>query len=374
MLRIKNEMEERMNIRQGVKQIMRKSYEEESGPKEGDILDCALGRNSFGTSPRVVEFARQYDFCNLWDVADTGYIDLKQEICKFWSDNASLGVENIKVANGSAVVLSRFNKLFIEQGVKVLGYLPQFKEYILEVDILGGYYEADPLDPLENFKFNPDRFISKMESDQSIVYIDNPNNPTGQFINLSDIEKIVKEAAEKDIVVLIDEAYGDYVEEKNSAINLVNQYKNLVVTRSFTKGYGIGHFKVGYAILSTELGNYYDRIDLPFSVSTMGSELAVEGLRDRDFIPNLKKQVKAEKKRLIKGLSERGYLIVETFESCPIFIVAHGDKDINLKEEFLSKGILTTSGNDYVNMGKNFIRINTPPRADDFLARLEMKY
>lgn len=363
-----------MNIRPAVKQIMRKSYEEESGPKEGDILDCALGRNSFGTSARVVEFARQYDFRNLWDVVDTGYIDLKQEICKFWSDNASLGVENIKVANGSAVVLSRFNKLFIEQGVKVLGYLPQFKEYILEVEILGGYYEADPLDPLENFKFNPDRFISKMEPDQSIVYIDNPNNPTGQFINLSDIEKIVKEAAEKDIVALIDEAYGDYVEKKNSAINLVNQYKNLVVTRSFTKGYGIGHFKVGYAILSTELGNYYDRIDLPFSVSTMGSELAVEGLRDRDFIPNLRKQVKAEKKRLIKGLKERGYLIVETFESCPIFIVGYGDKDINLKEEFLSMGILTTSGNDYVNMGKNFIRINTPPRADDFLSRLEMKY
>ena len=65
MLKIKNEMEEPMNIRPAVKQIMRKSYEEESGPKEGDILDCALGRNSFGTSARVVEFARQYDFCNL---------------------------------------------------------------------------------------------------------------------------------------------------------------------------------------------------------------------------------------------------------------------------------------------------------------------
>jgi histidinol-phosphate aminotransferase len=206
MLKLKIEIEEPMKIRPVVKQTTRKSYEEESGPKEGDILDCALGRNSFGTSARVVEFARQYDFRNLWDVADTGYIDLKQEICKFWSENASLGVENIKVANGSAVVLSRFNKLFIEQGVKVLGYLPQFKEYILEVDILGGYYEADPLDPLENFKFNPDRFISKMEPDQSIVYIDNPNNPTGQFINLSDIEKIVKEAAKKDIVALIDEA------------------------------------------------------------------------------------------------------------------------------------------------------------------------
>ena len=203
-----------MNIRSAVRQLKRKSYEEESASQKGDILDCALGRNTFGTSEKVVEFAKYYDFSDLWEVADTTYKDLKQEICKFWSDYAHLGVENIKIANGSAVVLSRFNKLFIEKGINVLGYVPQFKEYILEVVILGGNYESVPLDPRENFKFNPEKFLSKIMPDHSIVYIDNPNNPTGQFIDLSDIERIIKEGAKKGIVVLIDEAYGDYVEEK----------------------------------------------------------------------------------------------------------------------------------------------------------------
>lgn len=78
------------------------------------------------------------------------------------------------------------------------------------------------------------------------------------------------------------------MEEKYSAVNLIDRYKNLVVTRTLTKGYGIGRFRVGYAILSTELGNYYDRIDLPFSVSTMGGSLAREALLDQDFILNLK--------------------------------------------------------------------------------------
>lgn len=238
---------ENIALRSTIRQLKRKSYEEESGQLRGDILDCALGRNAFGTSERVVEFAKHYDFSDLWDVADTGYKDLKKEICKFWSNYVYLGIENIKVANGSAVVLSRFNKLFIEHGVKVLGYVPQFKEYMLEVMILGGNYEAIPLDPQENFKFNPDKLLSKIMPDHSIVYIDNPNNPTGQFINLTDIETITKEGAKKGIIVLIDEAYGDYVEEKYSAINLIDQYKNLVVTRSFTKGYGIGRFKVGSA-------------------------------------------------------------------------------------------------------------------------------
>lgn len=61
----------------------------------------------------------------------------------------------------------------------------------------------------------------------------------------------------------------------------------------------------------------------------------------------------------------------ETCESCPIFIVGHKDEDVDLRGNFLSKGILTTSGNDFVNMGKNFVRINTPPAADNILARWE---
>jgi len=146
-----------------------------------------------------------------------------------------------------------------------------------------------------------------------------------------------------------------------------------VVTRTFTKGYGIGRFRVGYAILSTELGDYYNRIDLPFSVSTMGASLAREALLDQDFILNLRQQVKAEKEKLTRELSERGYLIGETCEFCPLFVLGHKDKDVDLKENLLSKGILTTSGTDWENLGKNYVRVNTPRRAEDFLARLKGK-
>jgi histidinol-phosphate aminotransferase len=360
-----------MNIRSAVRQLVRKSYEAESEPAKGDVLDCALARNSFGTSPKVVEFAKHYDWSDLWQHPDTSYRDLKQEICKFWSDYADLTVANIKVANGSCVVLSRLNKLFIEPGVKVLGYIPQFKEYMVEVMVLGGNYEAVPLDPRKNFRFNPDRFLSRIKPDHCIVYIDNPNNPTGQLISLSDIDTIIREAAKNDVIVIIDEAYGDYIEEKYSAVNLIKEYKNLVVTRTFTKGYGIGRFRVGYAILSTELGGYYNRIELPFSVSTMGASLAREALLDQDFILNLRQQVKAEKEKLTRELSERGYLIGETCESCPLFVLGHKDKDVDLKEDLLSKGILTISGTDWENLDKNYVRVNTPRRAEDFLARLE---
>ena len=360
-----------MNIRLAISQSARKSYEPE--PVEENILDCALGRNSFGTSEKVVEFAENYGWSNLWHHPDTSYKDLKQEICRFWSNYADLTIANIKVANGSCVVLSRLNKLFIEAGVKVLGYVPQFPEYMVEVMVLGGNYEAVPLDPQENFRFNPDKLLSRITPDYSIVYIDNPNNPTGQFSSLSDIRTIIKEASRKDIIVIIDEAYADYVEEEHSAVNLINEYKNLVVTRTFTKGYGIGQFRVGYAILSAELGDYYNRIELPFSVSTIGAVLAREAILDQGFILNLRQQVKVEKGKLTKGLSQRGYLIAETCESCPIFIMGHKDKDVDLKAELQGKGILTMSGADWENLGKNYVRVNTPPRVEDFLARNDQK-
>ena len=114
-------------------------------------------------------------------------------------------------------------KIFIEKGINVLGYVPQFKEYMLEVMVLGGNYEPVLLDPQENFKFNLEKFLGRIKPDYSIVYIDNPNNSTGQFIDMSDIETVIKKAAKNSIIVLIDKAYGDYVDEKYSAINSLSQ-------------------------------------------------------------------------------------------------------------------------------------------------------
>ena len=119
-----------MNIRSAVGHLAEKSYEEKFEPKE-NILDCALGRNFLGNSGRVTESAKHHDWSNRWQHPDTSYMDLKQEICKFCSDYADLKVANVKVANGSCLVISRFNKLLIEAGVKVLGYVPQWPAFKL---------------------------------------------------------------------------------------------------------------------------------------------------------------------------------------------------------------------------------------------------
>lgn len=334
-------------------------------------LNCRGGARHLGVPQRVVEFAKQFDWtANMWQLGDVTYEDLKHETSKFWSDCAELKPEQIKIGYGSMQVLERINKVFIERGAKVLGYAPQFIEYVTEVIMSGADYEAAPLDPQENFRFSTHNILAAIKPDHCLIYIDNPNNPTGQLISLSDIEEIVREAKGKEAVVLVDEAYGDYAEKENSAINLLNKYENLIVTRTFTKGYQFAGIRVGYGIFPPELGDYYDKIDVPLPIPAVGSYLAKEALLDQEFIPDLRQRVKSTKDKLVEGLKERGYLIAETLKACPIFVLGHRNKGIDLKEYLLTKGILTLSGTDFMNLGKNYVRVTIPARAEDFLARL----
>jgi len=238
--------------------------------------------------------------------------------------------------------------------------------------VSGGDYRTVPLDMDDCFRFDLGAFIPAIDSDYAIVFIDNPNNPTGQLIHLSDIEQIVREAEKKDCVVIVDEAYGDFVDKGHSAIALINTFDNLMVTRSFSKGYGMGKTKVGYGVLSSRLAPYYDKVSwgIPGSVSDLGAKLATELLMDDGFISDCRKWVETEKENLTKGLEEKGYSIAETNPCCPIFVLGHKDPHVDLRQELLRRGILSVSGSHFRHLGKNYVRINLPERPSELLDRL----
>jgi histidinol-phosphate aminotransferase len=355
--------------------VSRKSWMRESElrmAQRGDYLNCmTLIEPSKFVSQRVSQFAKKLDLASaIWDISDFSYKELKQEICKHWSGFADLKTDQIKLGNGSMTVLERINKMFLQQGSKVLGIAPQFQEYVTEVIISGAEYKGVPLLPEENFRFNIDRLLCEITKDYSLIYIDNPNNPTGQVVSLADIEEILKEAERKEVVVILDEAELEYVGEENSAIQLLGKWDNLIVTHSFTKAYGLAALRVGYGILSEGLSGYYDKVALPFPIPAVASYLCKEALLDQDFIQILKQKIRSTKEKLITGLREQDYLISETHPSSPFFLLGSKSKDIDLKEYLLTKGIITVSGGDFNNVEKNYVRILIPPEADNFLERL----
>ncbi|MBW1750488.1 MAG: histidinol-phosphate aminotransferase family protein, partial [Deltaproteobacteria bacterium] len=275
-------------------------------------------RDAFGHPPGVVDLVKNYDWVeNVFQFGDLTCAGLKQEIRRFWSPLADLNPDWVKLGLGSMAVMERNNKIFIRPGTKVLGSHPQFVEYVEELRVMGADYHAVPLEPADNLKFNTSKFISEIKADYRMIYLDNPNNPTGQLIPTDEVEEIVKVAAKKDIIVMVDEAYADCVDMSCSAMGLVGRYPNLIVLRSFTKGYGLAGIRVGYGIYPGKLSDHYAKVDTLLPIPAIASRLAEEALKDRKFLSALSEQVQSVKRMMIKGLMEKGYIVPETDDRVP---------------------------------------------------------
>ena len=360
-----------MRIKTYLESFVRKSYaahEPVSGHET--LLDCSLGVNMYGVSKKVLEAAKDYDWSQVWLCPDPTYRDLKGAIVEFWSGQAEIQTNQIQIGHGSMEVLERINRIFLETGSKVLGYAPQFTGYVADIGACGAHYDPVILRPEERFKFFAERFAEKIGSGYNLIYIDNPNNPTGQMITLECIEEMVREAKKMGVAVIVDEAYADYAEQRHSAVNLINKYANLMVVRTFDKGFGLCSLRVGYGIVPNELSGYLNKVAPPFRATAISSYLATAAISDRNFITNCRQRIKPEKEELINGLKRKGYLVGESYEYCPIFLLGHKDQGIDLMQELLSKGILTVPGTDFEHLGKNYVRINCPVSAEEFLGRL----
>ncbi len=328
------------------------------GPADENILDCSLGINPFGFSKKI-DFSSngfQIDETNFYP--DYSYSKLKLALSKYWSNTAKIEDQNIIIGNGSSYVLLGINKLFIDKGTKVLGYAPQFSEYITDIKCCGGSYDFIKLRSESNYKFDVNEFIEAIKPEYTLLYLDNPNNPTGQIIPISDIEKIVKKAHGMNICVIIDEAYGDFMDNNNSAISLVNKYDNLMVLRTFSKGLGLAGLRVGYMICGKELQKLYSLIESPFSISNFSEYVSIEALKDKSFIDDCTKKIAINKKTLINACQK--IKVLETDLSVPVLVLMHPNENANLYELLLSEGAKVSRGEDFMTLSKNFIRLRVP--------------
>lgn len=336
------------------------------------VLNCNGLESTLPHAPEVEAFIKNYDWVsNMWKTGDTSYKALTEEICNYWKDFADISEEQIKIGYGSMQVLERINKVFLDEHATVLGYVPQFVEYITEVRVSGARFEGIAMSPEDNFTFHADSLLDALNERHTLLYIDNPNNPTGQLIPLDEIEALVSRAHELGVVVIVDEAYGDYAPKEASAVQLLPRYENIIVTRTLTKGFHFAATRIGYGIFSGRLGEFYDKGNLPFAVPSVSALLAREALRGGSVLDTVRQMIKKEKESLIPELEKRGFSVASTYTCCPISLVSVDDRDVDLAHLLAEKGIEVRSGKDYPHLGKNYVRIATPKKASDFFACLD---
>ena len=347
-------------------------------------IDCSEGCNPYGFPPECEAALRSFDAARLGPYPHSHA--LYDAIADFWKDIIDVERENILLTDGSMSALYIINNIFDTHNAVCLGISPQFTDYYMHAEMIGIEYAPYQLRRDNNYKFDLDEFLAMHYEEEkfsdtaasgksyNFIYIDNPNNPTGQCIDIADIERILIEAVKYDITVIIDEAYGDFMPKENSAVQLFSKYRNLVVVRTLSKGYGLAGMRVGYIIAHKNLINYMNKMTNPYRVGELSREIAAAALGCTDFVERSKsdfKKMKTEIKNALGCSAENpagaaGKLhIAETCDTSSICLLYHDDEDINLKEEFFSRGVLVVDGYDFKGLNANAARVRMP-RLEEF--------
>tara|TARA_B100001063_G_scaffold219632_1_gene223914 strand:- start:2124 stop:3227 length:1104 start_codon:yes stop_codon:yes gene_type:complete len=215
--------------------------------------------------------------------------------------------------------------------------------------------------------------IKKITKKTKLIFIANPANPTGTYIKLSKIENFLK-SVPKNISIIIDEAYYEYLNPKlnKSAVCLIKKYKNLFVTRSFSKMYGLASLRVGYGISSPDNITKLRMYKQPFNTNIFAQKAALLALKDSNFTRQSKENNDIAMKKLINLFNTLSISYLGTY--CNFITFKVGKKSKSLFEYLLKNGVIVRPLNNY--MLKDYLRVSlgTPQDNNVFIKYMKLFY
>ena len=328
---------------------------------EGGV-DCSEGCTPYGFPPEMLKAVENFDMNRLGPYPhSTAIFD---GLLEYWKGQFFLEPENLFLTDGSIAAIYVVCNIFNRPGAKVIGVAPQFTDFEMTVRLLGMDYQPVMLKKENNYAIDPEEIIEAIDEETSLVYIDNPNNPTGQVIDSYAIEQILKKAEKCGAAVVVDEAYGDFMPNQNSAAKFLEKYECMIMMRTLSKAFGLAGLRIGYIIAHKPVIAAMRKITNPYQVSEFARELGGEALRHSYHIWENVTDF-ARMKREIKATVGHRLHIAQTYDTVSIFLLWHDDENTDLKQEFFDRGVLCGSGSDFTGLGKNFARIRLP-KIDEF--------
>ncbi len=329
---------------------------ERFGIPEENIVKLASNENPLGVPPAAVEALRRAaEEVNLYPepFAD----ELRRALAGY------LGVpeECILVGNGSDDLLEQCAKAFLTPKDSAVLTPPTFSYYRILVQMYGSRcVEVPMVEGEEEYAF-PES-LPEAASGAKLVFLCSPNNPTGNVVHRSLLEELL----ELETVVVLDEAYAEFAGE--SFAPLVRHHENLVVTRTFSKAFGLAGVRVGYCLASEELVGYLARLRQPFSVSLLAQVAALAALRDEPFLRRSVEMVREGREYLGGELRRLGARVYASRANFLLFRTPRGD----LPEELLKRGVIVRGCRSF-GLDDTYVRVSvgTPEQNRRFVEALE---
>lgn len=311
-------------------------------------LKIDSNENNYGPSPKVLEAIKN---CNISDISYYPYYgELSEKIAIY----QGFSIDNIKVTNGADEAIQAVIQTYLEPGEYTLTLDTSFEMPVIYTQIQGGQIIKVPYK--EKWVFPVDEFLRELNNPGiKIIYIASPNNPTCNIIKENDLRKIIERASDK--VVIIDETYANY--SGTTYKDLVKEYDNVFLIRSFSKDFALAGIRLGYIISNKENINNLKKVVSPFSVNSLAMLAGIEALNDIGYFYSIKKEILDSKKELKMFFETLG---AEVYDSEANFLLA----DFKQKSEFIYNRLIkeNIAVKIYKTDGilKNHLRITIPTK------------
>jgi len=303
-----------------------------------NAIKLASNENPLGASPMAVKAIRQA-VEKLHRYPNGGSYDL----CGCISKRLNVKRENIVLGNGSDDLIAMLARVLLQPGDEAVLPRPAFLFYEIMIRSSG----AVPVRvPLKSQTTDLDGMLDHISPKTRLVFLNNPHNPTGSLISRQMLEAFI-EALPSDIVLVIDEAYIEFVRDRKcpNSIDYLNSDKVVVGLRTFSKAYGLAGLRVGYGLMPSFLADLLHRVRQPFNVNSLAQAAAIAGLEDRDFLENTVQLVYDELDFMYAALDE---LRIDYLKSqANFFLIQVGKNADEVFEDLLKQGVIVRSMTSY---------------------------
>jgi len=333
----------------------------ELGLKEESIIKLASNENPLGASPKALAAMR----ATLDEVArypDGNGFGLRMALARMYG----VAAERIVLGNGSNDVLEMAAHAFLEPGASAIYSQHAFAVYPLATQATGA---AGIEVPARDFGHDLDAMGRAVRGDTRVVFVANPNNPTGTWIAADRLHAFLRKLPAH-VLLVLDEAYYEYLDPglRSDSLGWLEQFPNLVVSRTFSKAYGLAGLRVGFAFAHPQVAGLMNRVRQPFNVSSIAQAAAVAALADQDFVHRSRALNSQGMQVLTNGFKRLGLSWIPSYANFVSFKV---QKAAEVFQRLLRQGVIVRPIAGYGMPEYLRVTVGTEPENARFLAALE---
>ena len=331
-----------------------------------DVIKLASNENPLGPSAKVLS-AIKNELAELSRYPDGNGFDLKAVLAKKYSVN----VNQITLGNGSNDILEILTRAFVTPEHEIVFSQHAFVVYPIVTQAVGA---KAVVVPAKDWGHDLDAMQQAITDKTRVIFIANPNNPTGTWLGKKELSSFLQ-AVPENVLVVLDEAYFEFAdndvaaEDYPNGIELAKQYPNLIVTRTFSKAYGLAGLRIGYSVSDAQIADALNRVRQPFNVNSLALKAAEIAIDDIEYL-ELSLKLNAEgMSQLISAFEKIGLSYIPSIGN--FICVNVGDKAMKVYDDLLYEGVIVRPVANYEMPEYLRITIGTKKENDRFITALK---